>query len=112
MGIFDAIAPAIRFDYNKLQSLDNVSTTLALEPLRDKWESFGWQVSEISGHNHSEIFTSLTEPGLDTNKPILVIANTIKGKGVSFMENSVLWHYRSPQDIDYTNALRELGVTE
>ena len=99
-------------DYNKLQSLDNVSATLALEPLRDKWESFGWQVSEISGHNHSEIFSALTEPGLDTNKPILVIANTIKGKGVSFMENSVLWHYRSPQDIDYINALHELGVIE
>jgi transketolase len=99
-------------DYNKLQSLSNVSATLALEPLRDKWESFGWQVREISGHNHSEIYTALTEPGLDTQKPKLVIANTIKGKGVSFMENSVLWHYRSPQDIDYTNALRELGVTE
>jgi transketolase len=99
-------------DYNKLQSLDNISATLALEPLRDKWESFGWQVTEISGHNHAEIFSALTEPGLDTNKPILIIANTIKGKGVSFMENSVLWHYRSPQDIDYTNALRELGVTE
>lgn len=99
-------------DYNKLQSLDSVSKTLALEPLRDKWISFGWDVSEISGHNHSEIFSTLTQVRLDAVKPHLIIANTIKGKGVSFMEHSVLWHYRSPQDADYTNALRELGVAE
>ena len=99
-------------DYNKLQSLDLVSATLGLEPFKAKWESFGWKVVEISGHNHAEITTVLNSFNLNSDKPLMVIANTIKGKGISFMENSVLWHYRSPQGQEFKDACKELGISE
>lgn len=96
-------------DYNKIQSLGTVQETLALEPFRMKWEAFGWNVIEVDGHNHTElkeIFDSTTLA--NTSKPSCILAHTVKGKGVSFMENTVLWHYRSPQDEEYTSAKKEL----
>lgn len=92
-------------DYNKLQSLDTIENTLGLEPFNAKWKSFGWDVFEIDGHNHGEIFKTLTLP---SNKPKVIIANTIKGKGVSFMENNVLWHYRAASGTEFEEALKEL----
>ena len=93
-------------DYNKLQSLTKVKDTLNLEPFVDKWQSFGWTVIEIDGHN----FKSLKEVFLKKklSKPLCILAHTIKGKGVSFMENSVLWHYRSPDDLEFELAKKEL----
>lgn len=93
-------------DHNKLQSLDTCENTLELIDLSAKWRCFGWHVLEIDGHNHSEIKKALLTR--DKSKPICIIANTIKGKGVSFMENQVLWHYRDPQGEDYVNAIKEL----
>ena len=93
-------------DYNKLQSLKSPSETLELEPFREKWESFGWHSKEIDGHNHSQILNALTENKSD--RPLCLIAHTTKGKGVSFMENSVLWHYRSAQGKEFESALKEL----
>lgn len=96
-------------DYNKIQSLDTVENTLNLEPFDKKWEAFGWNVFSIDGHNHHELKLTLKETFYNKkNKPSVIIANTIKGKGVSFMENSVLWHYRSPQGEEYLNAIKEL----
>ena len=95
-------------DYNKIQSLDSVSNTLELEPFSDKWKSFGWLVIEIDGHNHLEIKKAFSQIQTDKNKPTVIIANTTKGKGVSFMENKVLWHYRSPQDEEFRKAIEEL----
>jgi transketolase len=95
-------------DYNKIQSLDSVSNTLELEPFSDKWRSFGWSTIGIDGHNHSEIKKTFSQIQTDKNRPTVVIANTTKGKGVSFMENKVLWHYRSPQGKEYRNAMEEL----
>ena len=95
-------------DYNKLQSLGTVSSTLNLEPIVKKFEAFGFKVFDIDGHNHQEIFNSLKN-ALDSSKPCLILCNTIKGKGVSFMENSVLWHYRSPQGEEYKLAKKELS---
>jgi len=95
-------------DYNKIQSLDSVSNTLELEPFSDKWRSFGWSVIEIDGHNHVEIKKIFSKVHANKNKPTVIIANTIKGKGVSFMENKVLWHYRSPQGEEFRNAMEEL----
>ena len=95
-------------DYNKIQSLGPVAETLGLEPFADKWRSFGWQVKEVDGHDHDQLTASLDirpEPG---SPPTCVIAHTIKGKGVSFMENTVLWHYRSPQGEEFQAALAEL----
>ncbi|MBD3338563.1 MAG: transketolase [Candidatus Lokiarchaeota archaeon] len=95
-------------DYNKIQSLDFVKDTLDLEPFVDKWESFGWSVSSIDGHDHGEIKSVLNNLPLSENKPNCIIANTTKGKGVSFMENTVLWHYRTPQGEEYERAMKEL----
>ena len=95
-------------DYNKLQSLGSVSSTLGLEPLVDKLEAFGCAVSEIDGHNHHDIARSLVSR--EDNKPLVIIAHTTKGKGVSFMENQVEWHYRHPNDEQLKRALDELRL--
>lgn len=95
-------------DYNKLQSIDTVQNTLDIEPLKDKWESFGWQVTEADGHDHGALLDALRSPGKAEGRPRCVIAHTVKGKGVSFMENAVLWHYRSAQGDEYERALKEL----
>ena len=99
-------------DYNKLQSLDSVQNTLALEPFCDKWKSFGWTVVEVDGHNHSELNDALSFKNQKNEKPTVLIAHTTKGKGVSFMENSVLWHYRSPQGKEFEDAISELKVND
>lgn len=96
-------------DYNKIQSLDCVKNTLDLEPFPEKWASFGWNTKIVDGHDHVEIKEALRSISTsDSTKPTCIIANTVKGKGVSFMENQVLWHYRSPQAEEFTLALREL----
>lgn len=94
-------------DYNKIQSLAKVSDTLGLEPFADKWRAFGWDVREVDGHDLGQIESSLHTT---TGKPSCVIAHTVKGKGVSFMEDTVLWHYRSPDETELQRALQELGV--
>lgn len=94
-------------DYNKIQSLGTVAETLALEPFADKWRSFGWEVREVDGHDHSTLVASLGAPS-NSGRPVCVIAHTTKGKGVSFMENTVLWHYRTARGDEYERALQEL----
>jgi transketolase len=93
-------------DHNKLQSLATTSETINLEPFAAKWTSFGWDVLEVDGHSHRDLITSLS--GNPRTLPLCIIAHTIKGKGISFMENSVLWHYRSPQGAEYLDAKAEL----
>lgn len=96
-------------DHNKMQSLDFCENTLALSPFADKWKAFGWNVYDIDGHNHDELRNALADAKLSTDKPSVIIANTIKGKGVSFMENDILWHYRFPHEgEEYDGALKEL----
>jgi transketolase len=94
-------------DYNKLQSLDTVANTMGLEPLREKLEAFGAAAPEVDGHAYDQLVEAMTytAPG----KPTVVIAHTIKGKGVSFMENRVEWHYKSLSDEQLRQALLELG---
>jgi transketolase len=94
-------------DYNKLQSLDTIANTLGLEPLCGKLESFGWLVKEVDGHNYDGLYDALTFKSID--KPLFIIAHTIKGKGVTFMENKVEWHYKNPNDEQLASALAELG---
>ena len=96
-------------DYNKIQSLKPVAETLGLEPFADKWRSFGWAVAEVDGHDHQAILEALSGLPRTPGKPTCVIAHTIKGKGVSFMEHSVLWHYRTARGDEFDAALRELG---
>lgn len=95
-------------DYNKIQSLASTQETLALEPLADKWRSFGWNVVEVDGHNTTDLVSALGVDPASAGSPTVVIAHTVKGKGVSFMEHSVLWHYRTPQGDEYEAAIAEL----
>jgi len=95
-------------DYNKLQSLDTVRNTLGLEPLVEKLKAFGWLVSEIDGHNHSDIY-DVCSTASGRGKPSVIVAHTIKGKGISFMENKVEWHYKSPNAEQLAAGLKELG---
>jgi transketolase len=98
-------------DYNKIQSLAPVSETLQLEPFADKWTSFGWSVVEVDGHDHDELHAALSRIPAEGMKPTCVIAHTTKGKGVSFMENTVLWHYRTARGDEFDSALQELERT-
>lgn len=90
-------------DRNRLQSLKSTEETIALEPLKDKWESFGWKVEVCNGHDPEAIKLALRGNG-----PLIVIADTVKGWGVDFMENSVSWHYRSPDEEQLRSALSQL----
>lgn len=97
-------------DYNKLQGLSRVEDAIGLEPLADKWRAFGWAVAEIDGHDHTALRNAFTAAATTTDAPTCLIAHTVKGRGVSFMENEVLWHYRSPQGEELAAALRELDL--
>lgn len=96
-------------DYNNLQSLTSVANTIGLEPLRGKFEAFGCTVQEVDGHDHAMLKAVLVGAAIKESKTInVIIAKTIKGKGVSFMENSVKWHYSSPNIEEFELALKEL----
>jgi transketolase len=96
-------------DYNKLQSLTTVEKTLQLEPLADKARAFGWAVREVDGHDHGAVSELLTNVPWEVGKPSFLVAHTVKGKGVSFMENRVEWHYKSPSSEELEAALMELA---
>ena len=96
-------------DHNKMQSLDFCENTLSLSPFADKWKAFGWNVLDVDGHNHDELLNAFIKAKESVDKPTVIIANTVKGKGVSFMEYDILWHYRFPHDgEEYDGALKEL----
>ncbi len=96
-------------DYNKIQSLGNVKEVLDLHPLAEKLRAFNWAVREIDGHNHEEISTALNKTPFEPGKPNCIIAHTVKGKGVDFMEDKLLWHYRSPDAEQVKQALNQIG---
>ena len=87
---------------------DTIETTLKLEPLHDKMKAFGWEVITVDGHNHAGLNKAFKKAKKVKIKPICIIANTIKGKGVSFMENSVMWHYKSLDKNTHLNAMKEI----
>jgi transketolase len=95
-------------DYNKIQSFGSVREVLDLEPFADKWRAFGWSVCEIQGHDHGQIVTALGRVPHVAGRPTAVIAHTIKGKGVSYMEGNLDWHYKSPDPGQFAQALEEL----
>ena len=100
----------VTIDFNKIQSITSVDKTLKLEPLDQKWASFGWHVIRIDGHDHDALHAAYREAlaARGGGKPIAIVADTVKGKGVSFMENDVLWHYRTARGEEYDAALKEL----
>lgn len=97
-------------DHNRMQSLDFCENTLALEPFDQKWASFGWNVRRVDGHDVDALLDAFrwAQGNLGTGRPTVILAETTKGKGVSFMENDILWHYRTPQGEEYDAALAEL----
>ena len=97
-------------DFNRMQSLDFCENTLALEPFADKWRAFGWRAIEVDGHDVDALRAAFDEAkgNLGGGQPTVVIAKTVKGKGVSLMENIILWHYRTPQGEEYEASLREM----
>jgi transketolase len=95
-------------DYNKLQSITTVKNTLNIEPFSEKLNAFGWEVREVNGHDHTELEKYLSTAPWVVDKPSMLIAHTIKGKGVSFMENKIEWHYKSPSREQLERAISEI----
>ena len=96
-------------DYNKIQSYGKTKEVIDLDPLKEKFISFNWEVKEIDGHNIKQIKKAiLIMKKSVSKKPKCIIANTIKGKGVKFMENKLLWHYKSPNELEYQKAKSEV----
>ncbi len=96
-------------DRNRIQQGDATERTIRLEPLAEKWRSFGWAVVEVDGHDHAALLTLFQRLPLEASKPNCVIAHTHKGKGVSFMQDRAEWHHRVPSRQELELALRELG---
>ena len=96
-------------DYNKYQSFGRVKDVLDPEPLADKFKAFRWSVREVDGHNFKDMARVFAEIPAEEGKPTAIIAHTIKGKGISFMEDKNEWHYRYPNREQYESALKELS---
>ena len=99
-------------DYNNLQLDGYCHEVMPIEPLNDKWVSFGWDVKEVNGHNIHEILTTLEELKNQQGQPTVIIAHTIKGKGISFMENMAEWHGKAPDEKQFNIAIQELEVNQ
>lgn len=97
-------------DYNKWQATGRSNETLALAPLRDKWAAFGWDVHEADGHDIGALTRLMRNVPNGSGKPVAIIAHTVKGKGVSFMEDDNNWHYRVPNEREVADAKRQLGL--
>ena len=96
-------------DANKMQAMGFTKDILWPSEYIDRWKSFGWSVIEVDGHDVNQLAEAFSNVGIH-NKPLAIIANTVKGKGVSFMENSLLWHYRPPRGEEFISALEELSI--
>ena len=99
-------------DYNKIQSFGRTRDILDLEPLADKLRAFRWAVREVDGHDYQQLAKTFDALPFETGKPSVIIAHTVKGKGVSFMEDLLAWHYSSPSDKQLQLALAEIGADE
>lgn len=95
-------------DHNTLQITGHTKDVMSNEPLADKWLAFGWEVRPVNGHDYAALTTAITTP--HPGKPLLIIANTVKGKGVSFMENVGKWHHGVPSDAELAQAITELDT--
>lgn len=96
-------------DYNGLQIDGDVESVMNINPIEDKFKTFGWNVITIDGHDFDQIFAALDMAKDTVGKPTMIIAKTIKGKGVSFMENQASWHGSAPNEEQLEQALSELG---
>ena len=99
-------------DYNKIQLDDRVNIVMEIEPVKDKWKSFGWNVIEIDGNDIPKIIDALDDAEKVKGKPTIIIAHTVKGKGVSYMEDNVDWHGKAPSKELAEQAIKELESIE
>jgi transketolase len=99
-------------DFNKWQATGRSEEVLALTPLADKWRAFGWETCEINGHDMNQLIEALNRDKNSEGKPLAIVAHTIKGKGVSFMEDDNNWHYRIPSEEEVVTAHKELGLVK
>lgn len=100
-------------DRNRLQAMGDTEDILRLESLEEKWRSFGWEVTSVDGHNIEALVEVLKEDRAATfQSPRIIVANTVKGKGISFMEHAPIWHYRMPNEAEMEIVKKELGITQ
>lgn len=99
-------------DRNRLQITGNTVDVMNMEPLKDKFSSFGFSVREVAGNNVKELVNIFDELPFEAGKPNLILANTVKGKGISYMENNIIWHHKVPSDSEYEQALKELDQSK
>jgi transketolase len=98
-------------DYNKWQATGRSNDVMALHPLAKKWEAFGWSAAEVDGHDLDALADAFRKTPLQKGKPSVIVAHTVKGKGISFMEDDNNWHYRSPNAEEVAKARMELGLS-
>lgn len=98
-------------DNNKLQAMGTVEEIMGVSSWSEKWKAFGWDVSEIDGHSITEIYNELAKPN-NQNKPRIIIADTVKGKGISFMEQVPIWHFRMPNEEELLIVMKELDISK
>jgi transketolase len=98
-------------DRNRFQQGDSTENTVTLDPLADRWRAFGWAVEEVDGHDHASLLDVFGRLPLEQGKPTCIIANTVKGKGVSFMENRAEWHHKVPSGEQFEQGMQELRAT-
>jgi transketolase len=101
---------AVIIDYNKWQATGRSNEIMALTPLRNKWESFGWSACEVDGHDMGTLITAMKNVPDGTGRPVAIVAHTVKGKGISFMEDDNNWHYRIPNKDELERARKELKL--
>ena len=101
---------AVIVDFNKWQATGRSEEVMALDPLMDKWQAFGWSACEVNGHNMVELVSRLRQVPDGSGRPVAIIAHTVKGKGISFMEDDNNWHYRIPSADEVKEAKQELGI--
>jgi transketolase len=97
-------------DYNKLQAMDHLDKIIPMEPMAEKWKAFGWAVTEVDGHDVDALSALFARLPLMSGKPSLIVAHTVKGKGISFMEDVPIWHYRPMKPDELKRAADELGL--
>ena len=101
----------VMIDYNKWQATGRSDEIMALAPLAEKWLAFGWEAVEVDGHDMAAVLAALSRPPDGSGRPRAVVAHTVKGKGVSFMEDDNNWHYRAPTAEEVVKARKELGLS-
>lgn len=97
-------------DFNKIQSFGRVADVLNLEPFAAKWRAFGWHTIELDGHDHAALRKAFESVPPEKGRPTVIIAHTVKGKGVSYMEDSLDWHYKSPNEQQLAAALAQVAL--